>query len=135
MPISNKDYVERMIEQVGEALRQILKLRRAKKLEEATEQVRTTAREALGMEYSTLIAIDAAAAASLLGTSPRIRVLASLVLEEADVLDDKQAADLAANRRALALELIGHARKLSKNAVSELDTLERRARKSDSDPS
>src|SRR5262245_45621865 len=77
------DYLERQIAQMVEALAALLKLRRERKLEEATLLLQRTCREVLGMEYGALTLVDATSAAQLLGTPERIRVLAQLVTEDA----------------------------------------------------
>ena len=100
-----KDYIERLIEQFAAAISALLKLRRERKTEEAQQLLRDTALSLLGMEYGTLTMADAASTAKLLGQSLRVSVLARLVAEEGELLEQKGEPARASVRRGLALEL------------------------------
>ena len=100
-----KDYIERMIQQFAAAISAILKLRREKKTEEAQQVLSDTALSLLGMEYSTLTMADAASTAKLLGQPLRVKVLARLVAEDGELLEQKGEHARASVRWGLALEL------------------------------
>jgi len=102
-----KDYVERMIQQFAEAIARLLKLREAGDHGEALAFVRATSLEVFGLEYEVLVGVDAASAASLLGSPLKARKFAELVRAEAEVLEAAGEVGLAVRRRtfAAALEL------------------------------
>ena len=100
-----KDFVERMIEQIADAIARLLKLKVEGKHGEALAEVRSVCQEALGMEYEMLVGVDAASAASLLGTPLKVRKLAELVRAEAEVLEAAGEVGLAVRRRTFAAAL------------------------------
>jgi hypothetical protein len=81
-----KDYLQRLIEQLADALAVLLKKRRAKEHAEVRGLVGDSCRELLGMDYAVLTAVDARSAAELLGHPMRVRALAQLVHEDAFAL-------------------------------------------------
>lgn len=83
MSIQQKDYLQRLIEQLADALAVLMKKRRAKEHVQVLALVGDACRELLGMEYAVLTAVDARSAAELLGHPMRVRALAQLVMEEA----------------------------------------------------
>jgi len=103
--VIKKDYVERMIEQLAEAIARLLKLREAGSHGEALAVVRSTCQEVFGLEYETLVGVDAASAASLLGTPLKVRRFAELVRAEAEVLEAAGEHGLAVRRRTFAAAL------------------------------
>jgi hypothetical protein len=103
--VIKKDYVERMIEQIAEVLARLLKLKDEGKPGEALELVRSGCQEALGLEYEMLVGVDAASAASLLGSPLKVRKLAELVRAEAEVLEAAGEHGLAVRRRTFAAAL------------------------------
>ncbi len=105
-----KDYIERLIEQLAQALAAILKARQEQRPEDAMQLIRDTALSALGMEYSVLTMADAASTARLLGHPSRVAGLARLVAEEGELLEEQGERARAALRRNLALELFLEAR-------------------------
>jgi hypothetical protein len=100
-----KDYIERLIEQLGAAFAALMKLRRERRTEEAQQLIRDTALSALGMEYSTLTMADAASTARLLGHPLRVVGLARLVAQEGELLHEQGEQARATLRWGLALEL------------------------------
>lgn len=100
-----KDYIERLIEQFAAAMSALLKLRRERKAEEAQQLLRDTALSLLGMEYGTLTMADAASTAKLLGHPRRVAMLARLVAEEGELLEQTGEPARASTRWVLALEL------------------------------
>jgi hypothetical protein len=107
--VIKKDYIQRMIEQLVQALARLLKLTAAGQHKEAIELVRTTSQEAFGIEYELLIGVDAASAAGLLGSPIRVRKFAELVRAEAGALEASGNAALAGKRREFADALVGFA--------------------------
>src|SRR5262245_37792345 len=107
MGMLERDYILRMIQQLAQALGRILGLKRAGKLHEALQEVRATADGIFGPMRSTLDAIDAQSAASLLGNRDKIEAYAALTAEEASIhelLGDARRAR-SGERRALELYL------------------------------
>jgi len=107
-----KDYIERMIEQLVAALARILRARQEQRYEDALQLIGETARSMLGMEYRVLTMADAASTARLLGEPDRVRVLAKLVRQEAEVRRGQGDTLGAGDRFRLALELYLEAREL-----------------------
>jgi hypothetical protein len=107
-----KDYIERLIEQFAAAFASLLKLRRERKTEQAQQLIHDTALSLLGMEYGALTMADAGSTARLLGNPLRVKGLARLVAEEAELFQDKGEPARAAMRRELALELYQEAVKM-----------------------
>lgn len=100
-----KDYVERLIEQIADAIARLLKLKVEGRPGEALAQVRSACEEAFGMEYEMLVGVDAASAASLLGTPLKVRKFAELVRAEAEVLEEAGEIGMAVRRRTFAAAL------------------------------
>ncbi len=105
-----KDYLQRMVEQLAEALAALLGKRKAKQHAEVRGLVGDTCRDLLGMEYGVLTAVDAHSAAQLLGHPVRVRALAQLVQEDALALEGLGDAAGAEARRSLASALEEEAR-------------------------
>lgn len=105
MGVERKDFIERMVEQLAELLRAVMKARSRKDTEAALEQLREGGRGVLGMDPQVLLAVDAHAAADLLGDPARVKVLARLAEEEAAVREDAGQHTRADSLRAQALAL------------------------------
>ena len=103
MSIVRRDYIERMIEQLAQALATLLG--KKKPPEEVKETLAEVTQRLLGMEYRVLVSVDAQSAASLLGEPLKIEILARLIEAEAETLDDSDP-DLALTRRFRALDLL-----------------------------
>ncbi|HLT31549.1 MAG TPA: hypothetical protein VK013_16045 [Myxococcaceae bacterium] len=104
MSIVRRDYIERMIEQLAQALATLL-FGRKKPPEEVKETLAEVTQRLLGMEYRVLVSVDAQSAASLLGEPLKIEILARLIEAEAETLEDTDP-DLALTRRFRALDLL-----------------------------
>lgn len=100
-----QDYVERMVQQLAEAIARLLKLKGAGDHGEALASVRTASLEVFGLEYEMLVGVDAASAASLLGSPQKAHQLAELVRAEAEVLEAAGEVGLAVRRRTFAAAL------------------------------
>jgi hypothetical protein len=107
MSLVERDYVLRMIQLLARAIARILGLREAGKLEEALEEVQTTADTIFGSMRSTLDVIDPQSAARLLTNGEKIEAYATLTAVEASIRDVMGDAELARSgeRRALSLYL------------------------------
>jgi hypothetical protein len=107
MSLVERDYVLRMIQLLARAIARILGLREAGKLEEALEEVQTTADTIFGSMRSTLDVIDPQSAARLLTNGDKIEAYATLTAVEASIRDLMGDAELARSgeRRALSLYL------------------------------
>jgi hypothetical protein len=103
MSIVRRDYIERMIEQLAQALATLLF--KKKPPEEVKETLAEVTQRLLGMEYRVLVSVDAQSAASLLGEPLKIEILARLIEAEAETLDDSDP-ELALTRRFRALDLL-----------------------------
>ena len=121
MSIVRKDYIERLIEQVAAALAALLKLRQEQKHDQALQLIASSSVSLLGMEYSVLTSVDAASAAQLLGHPEKIKVLAKLEEEEAEILRAEGNASAATDKLHHALALLDEARKLQKGPDPTLE--------------
>jgi hypothetical protein len=114
-----KDFIERAIEQFATAIASILKARREKRYADARTLIRGTCLDVLGMEFSALLMADAESTARLLGTSSRVKMLARLVREDAELLRDQDDPLTADARFLLSLELYLEAISLGLNPDTE----------------
>jgi hypothetical protein len=105
-----KDYIERLIEEFAAALARIIKARQEQRLADAQRLIQDTALSALGMEYGALLLADPASTARLLGDPSRVKVLARLVAEEGEVLQQQGDTATATARFQYALGLYDEAR-------------------------
>jgi hypothetical protein len=107
MSLVERDYVLRMIQLLARAIARILGLKQAGRLEEALEEVQTTADLIFGSMRSTLDAIDPQSAARLLTSGEKIEAYATLTAEEASIRELMGDAEVARSgeRRALSLYL------------------------------
>lgn len=104
MSVLRKDWVERQIEEVARALAKLLQLEREERYREAETLLQQTAQSLTGMEYSTLLALDAGSIASVLERGEQVFALAQL-LERDAVLRRKARLEGAEPRDLRALEL------------------------------
>jgi hypothetical protein len=107
-----RDYIERLIEQCAEVLRQALRLRRSGQLEPALQMLRDAEDQVLGPLRPLVEQLEASSAVQVAGPSQveRLRLYASLIGEEAVIQrarGDAASAFLAGKR---ALELYGPSR-------------------------
>lgn len=113
-----KDYIERLIEEFAAALARIIKARREQRLADAQHLIQETALSSLGMEYGALLLADPASTARLLGNPARVKVLARLVAEDGELLQQQGDTPTASARfqYALALYTEAHALGLAPDA-------------------
>jgi hypothetical protein len=114
-----RDYIVRQIKQLRALLAAIFKLKKEEKLDEALEQLQGAFPPFFGIEYRMLAGFDSASAAKLLVDSGRIKILAQLLEEEADIHRRRGDVELSAAKRQHALELYIEAAQRS-SADSEL---------------
>jgi len=114
MPTYRKDYIERMIEQLADALAAIVKARKEQKHEQSLALIRDASLSVLGMDYSALTMVDAASSAELLGHSQKVKALAKLVTEEAEVIAARGEPLRSTGKLEHALALLYEAQKLQK---------------------
>ena len=105
-----KDYIERLIEEFAAALARILKARREQRFSDARQLIQDTALSSLGMEYGALLLADPASTARMLGDPARVKVLARLVAEDGELLQQQGDASTASSRFQYALALYAEAR-------------------------
>jgi hypothetical protein len=114
-----EDYIERMIQQLAQALKALIKAREEQRPEDALQLIRETALSLLGMEYGVLTMADAASTARLLGHPHRVVGLARLVVEEGELLREQGKEARASLRWGLALELLLEARAMGATLEGE----------------
>ncbi len=107
-----RDYLMRMIEQLGQALQQILRSRQVEKLDEAQLAINRAGKTLLGMDMQILRSVDESALPALFGTGEDLDGAAcfaagALLHEEGQLLEQWQpsAASRASYRKALRLYL------------------------------
>src|SRR4051812_18237910 len=103
--VVERDFIERMIRQLAEALARALGLRRREQYDEAVQELHGAYPGLFGLEAGPLLMLDSTSAAELLGDPWRIRAFAQLLDEEAQLRALQRDEGLAAYRRQHALEL------------------------------
>ena len=121
MSIAQRDYVLRMIQQLGEFLAKIAGARREKRFDDALREVDAALDGLFGPMKRTLNDVDSATAASLLRAHEKVIAYAKLLAAQAEIYDDKGEALVArvANRRSLELFLEG--RSMLENPRDDVD--------------
>ncbi|MCY1040811.1 hypothetical protein OV208_05700 [Corallococcus sp. bb12-1] len=114
-----KDLIERAVEQFVAAIASILRARKEKRYGDARTLIRETSLDVLGMEYGTLILADAESTSRLLGTWARVRMLAKLVREDGELMNEQGDPLTADSRFLLSLELFLEAMSLGLNPDTE----------------
>jgi hypothetical protein len=84
MPSVDQDYLMRAIQQLAEALRQILKLRKLGLLQEALAEIFAANRSLVGLDAQLFDLLDSATLVRQLGAE-RLEIAALLIAEEAEV--------------------------------------------------
>ncbi len=79
MGIVERDFIMRSVKQMAELLARAMKLKAAKKDEEAAEVLESGCLSLLGIDWKTLAWVDSASAAQLLKEPSKIRVFAQLL--------------------------------------------------------
>jgi hypothetical protein len=100
---SKKDYLLRMVDEVGTLLRAVLGLRKAGRHEEALAKLVSAAGDILGIPRSILDALDAASAAKLLAEPVKVRAYGRILREEGDILEEMGRDALASRYRSAQL--------------------------------
>jgi len=100
-----RDYFLRLLKQLGALLAAITKLKREEKLDAALELLQGAFPPFFGIEYRTLVGFDSASVAQLLVDGTRIKILAQLLEEEADIHRRRGDLELSAAKQRHALEL------------------------------
>lgn len=77
--IVERDFIMRLVKQMAELLARALKLKAAKKDDEAAEVLESGCLSLLGIDWKTLAWVDSASAAQLLKEPARIRAFAELL--------------------------------------------------------
>jgi GAF domain-containing protein len=104
-----RDYIERLIQQVVQALALMLRLREAADFGPALQVAQEAAERVLGPDHALLARLDASSMVRLVGEAEleRVRLYAVLVGEEGAIHEDQGQVDLARWRYLRALELYG----------------------------
>ena len=100
-----RDYILRLVKQLGALLAAILKLKKEEQFDAALEQLQGAFPSLFGIDYRTLVGFDSKSAAQLLVDSTRIKILAQLLEEEADIQRRRGDVELSAAKQLHALEL------------------------------
>lgn len=102
-----RDYIMRMIRQMMDVLLRLLKLKKEEDYDRALDYINGVYDDLFGIDASLLRAMDSATAARLLGHQEKIKALAKLCKEEAELyrLKGDAVQSKAASRRALELFL------------------------------
>jgi hypothetical protein len=106
--VFRRDYIQRMVQQLAEALARIAGLRAQKDLDGAEREV-AEAYRTLNVD-PTFLSLDARSLIAVVGDPDRLRMLARLLDEEAAVCEARGDAASARRKRALAAELSSGAR-------------------------
>lgn len=85
MGFVERDYVMRIVKQLGELLIRVLRLKKDQRYDEAAQAIEGGCLDLLGLEFGALAFVDSASCANLLGEPLRIRTFARLLEELADV--------------------------------------------------
>ena len=85
MSFVERDYVMRVVKQLGELLIRVFRLKSEKRFDEAAQAIEGGCLELLGLEFDVLALVDSASCAGLLNEPLRIRTFARLLEELADV--------------------------------------------------
>ena len=106
-----RDYIERMIQQVAQALAMMLRLRNQGELGEALRSAQETEALVLGPEHQLLARMEATTLVELIGRSEvgRVRLYAALVAEEGATYEMAGDGERAVRRFVRALELFAAA--------------------------
>lgn len=107
-----RDWLQRLIEQLAAAVARVLGLRREGRLEEARQELERAAVEAAGLGLSLLERLDPASAARLVREPERLAALARLALERSRLERDAGEVEAAGrwHERAVALGDLSTAR-------------------------
>ena len=81
--IVERDFIIRLVKQLAELLARAMKLKSAKKDDEAAEVIESGCLSLLGIDWKTLAWVDSASAAQLLKDPARIRAFAALLEQRA----------------------------------------------------
>jgi hypothetical protein len=104
VPVVDKDWVVRLIKQVGELFARLVKLVERKEYEQALRVLQSACPSMLGFDYGPLAFADAVSAAALLKEREKVKIFAQLVAKEAEILELKEDSS-ASDKRRFALEL------------------------------
>jgi hypothetical protein len=121
VPVVDKDWVVRLVKQVGDLFARLVKLVERKEYEQALRALQSACPSMLGFDYGPLAFADAASAAALLKEREKVRIFAQLVAKEAEILELKEDPG-ASDKRRFALELWAEA--LSRGAQPDATVLE-----------
>ena len=107
MGLFERDYVMRIVQQLAELLARVLKLKAAKRYDEAAEAIEAGCPSLLGVDFAAIALVDSSSAAQLLSELSRIRMFARLLEELGDVyaLEGNAAKARARDRHALEMYL------------------------------
>lgn len=116
MPVVDKDYIVRVIRQIGDLFARLMKLVEKREYDQAIRVLQKACPSLLGLDYEPLTFADADAAAKLLVERDRVKIFALLVAKEAELLELKEDPS-AADKRKFALEIWAEA--LGRGAVAD----------------
>jgi len=115
-----KDYIMRMIAQLSQVLNRILFAKQAEQFDEAEHLIENGYEELLGLKGKLIATFDAPTLAGLLGHPEKIKVLAHLLVEDAEVSIAKQQHQEARSQLQKAQALFEHILPLMPSAQEEI---------------
>lgn len=119
-----QDYLIRLIEQLGQAIRRIAGLNDAERYEDALDEVERRWNDLLGVPHELISAVDTPTLASMLRAPETMRAAVRLLVEEARALAGKGDPVHATLRYRLAIELLLEARAIAEDPDDEAVLLE-----------
>jgi hypothetical protein len=105
--VVRRDFIDRLIQQVAEAVGLVLRLSRSGRLDEALDAVRQTIALVLGPDHTLLERMEATSAVNFIGKFEldRVRLYAELLAEEATIHEQRGDVTQAQRSRRHAVEL------------------------------
>lgn len=114
-----RDYLMRLVQQLGAALLRIFKLKQLERYDQALVETNAAFNELLGMSPELMAAFDSATLAQLLGHHERVKTAAALFRAEEELYRMKENFALAQARGQRALELYLEAAKMQSQPDAE----------------
>jgi hypothetical protein len=105
VPVVDKDYIVRVVKQIGDLFARLLKLIEKREYEQAIRALHSACPGLLGLDWEPLTFSDAETAAKLLVEREKVKIFAQLVAKEAEILELKGDDSSANDKRRFALEL------------------------------
>jgi hypothetical protein len=122
--VFRQDYLMRLIEQLGQAIRRIAGLNDAENYGDALDEIERRWNDLLGVPHELIAVVDTPTLAGMLGAPEKMRAAVRLLVEEARALAGKGDPVHATLRYRLAIELLLEARAIAEEPDDEAVLLE-----------